>query len=88
MGLGFNDKPFELNLKCIYVSGGLAVAHELLPKGMSGAVAVMLLGYVGISYYDAFQLCDLKLSANTILHPLTASVKPPIDSEGNYSLEK
>jgi hypothetical protein len=88
MGLGFNDKPFELNLKCIYVSGGLAVAHQLLPKGISGAVAVMLLGYVGLAWYDAYEMCDLKLSANTILHPLTASVKPPIDSEGNYSLEK
>lgn len=88
MGLGFNDKPFELNLKCIYVSGGLAVAHELLPKGMSGAVAVMLLGYVALAWYDAYEMCDLKLSANTILHPLTASVKPPIDSAGNYSFEK
>jgi len=50
-------------------------------------VMVMLLSYVGLAYYDAYELCDLKLSANTILHPLTASVKPPIDSEGNYSFK-
>jgi hypothetical protein len=87
MGGGFNNKPFELNLKCLYISGGLAVAHQVLPKGVSGAVMVMLLSYVGLAYYDAYELCDLKLSANTILHPLTASVKPPIDSEGNYSFK-
>jgi len=87
MGGGFNNKPFELNMKCLYISGGLAVAHQVLPKGVSGAVMVMLLSYVGLAYYDAYELCDLKLSANTILHPLTASVKPPIDSEGNYSFK-
>jgi len=88
MGGGFNDKPFELNMKCLYISGGLAVAHQVLPKGVSGAVLVMLLSYVGLAYYDAYELCDLKLSANTILHNLTASVKPPIDSEGNYSFKE
>jgi len=46
-----------------------------------------LLSYVGLSYYDALKLCDLKLSANTALHFLTADVKPPVDSEGNYSYE-
>ena len=88
MGGGFGGIPFELNLKCVYISGGLAAVHQLLPKGISGAVAVMLLSYVGLSYYDALKLCDLKLSANTILHPLTADIKPPVDSEGNYSYEK
>jgi hypothetical protein len=87
MGGGFNNQPFELNLKCLYISGGLAVAHQVLPKGVSGALMVMLLSYVGLAYYDAYEMCDLKLSANTILHPLTASVKPPIDSEGNYSFK-
>jgi hypothetical protein len=47
----------------------------------------MLLGYVALAWYDAYEMCDLKLSANTILHPLTAEVKPPIDSQGNYSFE-
>jgi len=78
-------KHREINLKCLYIGAGLAVAHELLPKGVSGAVAVMLLSYVGIAYYDAYELCDLKLSAGTPLHFLTADIKPPIDSEGNYS---
>jgi hypothetical protein len=87
MGGGFDGIPFEVNLKCLYISGGLAVAHEVLPRGVSGAVIVMILSYVGLSYYDALHMCDLKLSANTILHPLTASVKPPVDSEGNYSYD-
>lgn len=87
MAGGFNNQPFEFNLKCLYISGGLAVAHQVLPKGVSGAVMVMILSYVGLAYYDAYEMCDLKLSANTILHPLTASVKPPIDSEGNYSFK-
>ena len=87
MAGGFNNQPFEFNLKCLYISGGLAVAHQVLPKGVSGAVMVMILSYVGLAYYDAYDMCDLKLSANTILHPLTASVKPPIDSEGNYSFK-
>ena len=77
----------EINMKCLYISGGLAVAHEVLPKGVSGVIAVMLLSYVALSHYDANNLCDLKLSANTILHDLTASVKPPVDSKGNYSYE-
>jgi hypothetical protein len=81
-------KHREINLKCLYIGGGLAVAHEFLPKGVSGAVAVMLLSYVGIAYYDAYELCDLKLSAGTPLHFLTADVKPPIDSDGNYSFKE
>lgn len=87
MGGGFNNKPFEFNMKCLYISGGLALAHQVLPKGASGAVTVMILSYIGLSYYDAYEMCDLKLSANTILHPLTASLKPPVDSKGNYSYE-
>ena len=87
MGGGFNGIPFEFNLKCLYISGGLAVAHQVLPKEYTGAILVMLLSYVGLSYYDAYELCDLKLSANTALHFLTASVKPPVDSEGNYSFQ-
>jgi len=87
MGGGVAGKPFELNLKCVYISGALVVAHQLLPKGISGGVAVALLSYVAISYYDALELCSLKLSAGTVLHDLTASVKPPVDSRGNYSYE-
>ena len=87
MGGGFNGKPFELNMKCLYISGGLAIAHQVLPKNVSGSVIVMLLSYVGLAYYDAYELCDLKLSANTVLHPLTAMVKPPVDSTGHYSFE-
>jgi hypothetical protein len=85
--LEYMMKHKEINLKCLYIGGGLAVAHELLPKGVPGAIAVMLLSYVGIAYYDAYELCDLKLSAGTPLHFLTADVKPPIDSEGNYSFK-
>jgi hypothetical protein len=85
--LEYMMKHKEINLKCLYIGGGLALAHEMLPKGVSGAVAVMLLSYVGIAYYDAYELCDLKLSAGTPLHFLTADVKPPIDSEGNYSFK-
>jgi len=87
MGGGFDGIPFEVNMKCLYVSGALALAHEVLPRGVSGAVIVMILSYVGLSHYDANNLCSLKLSANTILHDLTASLKPPVDSKGNYSYE-
>lgn len=85
MGGGFDGIPFEVNMKCLYISGGLALAHEVLPRGVSGAVMVMILSYVALSHYDANNLCDLKLSAGTPLHFLTASVKPPVDSDGNYS---
>lgn len=85
--LDYMLKHKEINMKCLYISGGLAVAHQVLPKQITGAVLVMLLSYVGLAYYDAYELCDLKLSAGTILHPLTASVKPPVDSEGNYSFK-
>lgn len=85
MGGGFNEKPFEVNMKCVIVSGGLITAHWLLPKNIPSYLFIGFGSYIALAWYDAYNMCDYKLSAGTILHPLTASVKPPVDSQGNYS---
>lgn len=77
----------EINAKCVIVSGGLILGHWLLPKNIPAYLFIGFGSYIALAYYDANELCDLKLSANTILHPLTASLKPPVDSTGRYSYD-
>lgn len=87
MGGGFNNKPFELNAKCLIISGGLAYGYYYLPPKDSFTFWSLFFGsYVALAWYDAYDLCELKLSANTILHPLTASIKPPV-KDGVYALD-
>jgi hypothetical protein len=85
--IDFLQNNKEINLKCVIVSGGLITAHWLLPKNIPSYLFIGFGSYIGLAYYDAYNLCDLKLSANTILHPLTASLKPPVDSTGHYSYD-
>ena len=88
MGGGFNNKPFELNAKCLIISGSIAYGYYYLPpKDRSIFWALFFGSYVGLAWYDAYEMCDYKLSANTILHEVTASIKPPVDSEGKYSFD-
>jgi len=71
----------EINLKCVIVSGGLITAHWLLPKNIPSYLFIGFGSYIALAWYDHYNYCDLKLSAKTILHPLTASLKPPVDPE-------
>lgn len=79
--LDFMSKHKELNMKCVYISGGAIAAHWLLPKNIPSYVLLGFGTYVLLAAYDHYDYCSLKLSANTILHPLTASLKPPVDPE-------
>lgn len=89
MGGGFNDKPFELNAKCLIISGSLTAGYFYLPpKRTDIALGILFSSYILLSWYDAYDMCQYKLSANTLIHPLTASLKPPIDSKGNYGFEE
>ena len=81
MGGGFNEKPFELNAKCVIVSGTLVLGHWLLPKDIPAYLLIGFGSYIALAYYDSYNMCDYKLSANTILHPITASLKPAVDPE-------
>jgi hypothetical protein len=81
MGGGFNEKPFELNAKCVIISGTLVLGHWLLPKDIPAYLFIGFGSYIALAYYDSYNMCDYKLSANTILHPITASLKPPVDPE-------
>lgn len=86
MGKGFNNQPFELNAKCLIISGTMAYGYYNLPPKRDDIYWAIFFGsYIALAWYDSYNLCDYKLSANTILHPLTASLKPPVDSEGNYA---
>lgn len=88
MGGGFNDKPFEINAKCLLISGSVAYGYYYLPpKDRLTFWSLFFGSYVALAWYDSYELCDYKLSANNILHNLTASIKPPVDSEGNYSFK-
>jgi len=79
--LDFMSKHKELNMKCVYISGGAITAHWLLPKNISSYVLIGFGTYIGLAWYDHYNYCDLKLSAETILHPFAAGLKPPVDPE-------
>lgn len=82
MGGGFNGKPFELNGKCLLISGSLAFGYYYLPPRSTPAFWGIFFGsYVALAWYDSYNMCDYKLSANTLLHPVTASLKPAVDPE-------
>ena len=85
--IDYLEKHKEVNMKCVYISGGAITAHWLLPKSIPAYLFIGFGSYLLLSYYDALNMCSLKLSANTILHPLTASLKPPVDSKGFYSYD-
>lgn len=88
MAGGFNGKPFEFNAKCLLISGSLAYGYYYLPpKDRLTFWSLFFGSYVALAWYDAYDMCDLKLSANNILHPLTAAIKPPVNSEGDYAFD-
>jgi hypothetical protein len=71
----------ELNAKCVIVSGGLIVGHMMLPKTIPAYLFIGFGSYIALAWYDHYNLCAKKLSAKTILHWTTASLKPPVDPE-------
>jgi len=77
----FQDRPFEVNPKCLIISGALAGLYWYLPPKNPWVVGGYLVGgYVALAWYDEMYNCDTRLSANTILHDLTAAIKPAVDS--------
>ena len=88
MAGGFNGKPFEFNAKCLIISGSLAYGYYYMPPKRSDVFWSLFFGsYIALAWYDAYNMCDYKLSANTILHELTAGLKPPVNAEGEYGFE-
>lgn len=86
MGGGFNEVPFEINPKCLIISGGLAFGHYYIPRSSVAFWSIFFGSYVALAWYDSYDMCQYKLSAETILHPLTAAIKPPVDEKtGLYS---
>ena len=85
--LEYLENHKEVNAKCVIVSGTLVAGHWLLPKTVPAYLLIGFGSYIALAYYDAYHLCDLKLSAGTVLHPLTAFLKPPVDSTGHYSFD-
>lgn len=73
----------EINTKCIIVSGTLVAGHWLLPKTIPSYVLIGFGSYIALAWYDHYNYCDLKLSADTILHPFAAWAKPPVDPESH-----
>jgi hypothetical protein len=79
--IDFLTKNKEINMKCVIVSGTLILGHAYLPKNIQAYLFIGFGSYVALAWYDHYNYCDLKLSANTILHPITASIKPDVDPE-------
>jgi hypothetical protein len=77
--LDFMENHKELNMKCVYISGGAVAAHWLLPKNIPSYLLIGFSSYILLAWYDHYDMCSLKLSGRTLLHPLTASLKPPVD---------
>jgi len=77
-GVG-TSRPFEFNPKCLVYSGALAGLYWYLPPKQPVVVVGYLVGgYVALAWYDELFNCDARLSANTILHDLTAMIKPAV----------
>ena len=77
-GVG-TSRPFEFNPKCLVYSGALAGLYWYLPPKQPAVVVGYLVGgYVALAWYDELFNCDARLSANTILHDLTAMIKPAV----------
>jgi len=73
-------RKFEINPKCLIISGALAGLYWVLPPKNVGVVFGTLIGgYVGIAYYDEFFSCSNRLSADTILHEPFGWLKPAVD---------
>jgi UDP-N-acetylmuramyl pentapeptide phosphotransferase/UDP-N-acetylglucosamine-1-phosphate transferase len=86
-GVG-TSRPFEVNPKCLIYSGALAGLYWYLPPKQPVVVVGYLLGgYVALAWYDELFNCDARLSANTILHDLTAMIKPAV-VDGTYGAKK
>jgi hypothetical protein len=79
--LDYMERHKEINIKCVIVSGGLITAHWLLPKSVPAYLFIGFGSYIALAWYDHYNYCDLKLSAETILHPIAAPFKPPVDPE-------
>jgi hypothetical protein len=86
-GVG-TSRPFEINAKCLIYSGTLAGLYWYLPPKQPVVVVGYLIGgYVALAWYDELYNCDSRLSANTILHDLTAMIKPAV-VDGTYGKKK
>jgi len=86
-GVG-TSRPFEFNPKCLVYSGALAGLYWYLPPKQPVVVVGYLVGgYVALAWYDELFNCDARLSANTILHDLTAMIKPAVVN-GTYGEKK
>jgi len=86
-GVGTN-RPFEINPKCLVYAGGLAGLYWFLPPKQPAVVGAYLVGgYVALAWYDEIFNCDGRLSANTILHDLTAWAKPAVE-DGTYGKKR
>jgi hypothetical protein len=85
---GFNGKPFEFNPKCLVISGSLAFGYYYLPHKSDTIFWIIFFGiYVALAWYDAYDMCQYKLSAETLLHPVTSAIKPPV-RDGRYQLDE
>jgi hypothetical protein len=86
-GVG-TSRPFEINAKCLIYSGALAGLYWYLPPKQPVVVVGYLIGgYVALAWYDELYNCDARLSANTILHDLTAMIKPAVVN-GTYGVKE
>lgn len=86
-GVG-TSRPLEINPKCLVYAGGLAGLYWFLPPKQPAVVGAYLIGgYVVLAWYDEIFNCDSRLSANTILHDLTAWAKPDV-VKGRYGAKR
>jgi hypothetical protein len=73
-------RKFEINPKCLIISGALAGLYWVLPpKSTTVVLGTLIGGYVAIAYYDEIYNCEQRLSADTILHEPFGWLKPAVD---------
>lgn len=86
----FTQRPFEINVKCIIFSlvcMGLFLARPTLgPHATAAAlVAIFVVAYVGMAWYDYYFNCDVVPLRKGYLGGVTGTLKPPPHAPGTIN---
>jgi hypothetical protein len=74
-------KDFQVNIKCVVIAGGVAWLYWIAPpKDWKIVLAILVLGYIAIAWYDKWYNCSNKMKyTGSVLGQLQAPFKPKVN---------
>ena len=74
-------KNFEINEKCVVITGILALLYWYAPQKNWWTVAgILFFGYIAIAWYDEMYNCDNRLKyQDRFMHNLQKPLKPAVN---------